>query len=603
MLTVMAETAVVQEAFRRVSALVADHRADLDPAVHLMAAHAWVGGGAPRFAGELARHRATLQASLETALHEIHRLVVRHGMIPPGMPTVRTSVMSMTSVPGSFRGVDVTAMRGLIGSLDRAADRLCDLSVRLHAELNVLGLPTAAGWDLANSAEWARRQARDLRGRLAWIERAEPDPLTPWTDGVVPSGVIGFGLFESFAPDPGRAATLLRQIADGDPAAVAAMLALQERGDDPGLAARVQTWWRNLPRGLRDQLAVAVPEAIGALNGVPVAVRDQANRLILARERDRLQAAASVLTEALAVMGQPVLVLQLDSVLKELKKIEMVERNLALGDAPGYPPTFLLSFSLDGIGRTIFSWGDPDTADTTVTYVPGMGTTLESFDGDIERARLLWRQSQATAGGKQVASIAWLGYEAPQLDSGLVLPSRSVAMEGAADRGAGALAAFADGLRATHQPAESARNVILGHSYGSLVAGKAAVLRPGRLADDLIFVGSPGVGVEHATDLGLRPGHVWVGEAGNDVVAYLGRFAANPGDAGFGAQRFPVARDVINEAHSSYWHADSVSLRNMAEITNGRYTRLETPQRHWQPELLMPELAPELALKLKKWSE
>ncbi|MFC0555552.1 alpha/beta hydrolase [Planotetraspora thailandica] len=596
----MSETAVVQEAFRRASALVADHRADLDPAVHLMAAHAWVGGGAPRFADDLSRHRSTLQASLETALQEIHRLVVRHGLIPPGMPAVRTSVTSMTATPGSFRGVDVVAMRSLIGSLDRAADRLCDLSVRLHAELNVLGLPTAPGWDLAGCADWARRHARDLRGRLAWIERAEPDPLTPWNNGVIPSGVIGFGLFEAFAADPGKAATLLRQIAEGDPAAVTAILALQERGDDPGLAARVQTWWRNLPRGLRDRLTVAVPEAVGALNGIPVPIRDQANRLILAREKDRLRAEVSTVTRTLAVTGQPMLLMRLDSVLGGIKKIEMLERNLALGGTPGYPPAFLLSFSLDGIGRAVFSWGNPDTADTTVTYVPGLGTKLASFDEDIERAWLLWQQSQATAGGKQIASISWLGYEAPQLDSGLVLPSRSVAMEGAADRGAGALAAFADGLRATHQPMESARNVLLGHSYGSLVTGKAAVLRPGRFADDLIFVGSPGVGVEHAADLGLQPGHVWVGEAGNDVVAYLGRFTADPGDAGFGAQRFPVSRDVINEAHSSYWRPHSASLLNMASIVDGRYGQLIKPASLVRPMFLLPELAPGSIRKLNE---
>jgi len=600
MLTVMSDTGEVREAFRRASALVADHRADLDQAVHLMAAHAWVGGGAPRFAAELARHRAILQSCLETALAEVSRLVVRHGMLPPGMPSAQTSVTSMTATSSAFRGVNVETMNGLVCSLERAAERMSDLSVRLHAELAVLCLPTNAGWDVAHSADWARGQARDLKRRLSWIQRAEPDSWTPWHSGVVPSGVIGFGLFEAFAPDPGMAAALLRRIAAGDHTALMAVVALQEQGQDPGLAARVHTWWRGLPRGLREQLVSAMPQGVGSLNGLPASIRDRANRLFLAMEKASLRAESARLTRQIAESGEPTMFLPLDAVLSALKRIDMIERTLALGGADGHPPVFLLSFNHAGLGRLVVSWGDPDTADTTVTYVPGLGTRLDTFDGGVERARRLWQQCQTTAGDRQVASIAWLGYDAPQLDPGIVSPSRSVAMGGAADRGAGALAAFVDGLHAAHQPVASARNVLLGHSYGSLVTGKAAVLRPGLLADDIIFVGSPGVGVEHASDLGLAPGHVWVGEAGNDPVAYLGRFAADPGDTGFGAQRFLVERSVITEAHSNYWKPYSASLRNMAMIVNSQYGHLIKAEPLSQPQLLMPELAPPAVRELNR---
>ncbi|WP_203880865.1 alpha/beta hydrolase [Planotetraspora kaengkrachanensis] len=588
----MSETGEVREAFRRASALVADHRADLDQAVHLMAVHAWVGGGAPRFAAELSRHRAILQSCLETALTEISRLVVRHGMLPPGMTSVHTSVTSMTATSSAFRGVDVETMNALVCSLERAAERMSDLSVRLHAELAVLCLPTDPGWDVAHSADWARGQARDLKRRLSWIQRAEPDAWTPWDGGVVSSGVVGFGFFEAFAPDPGMAAALLRRIAAGDHTALMAVVALQEQGQDPGLAARVHTWWRGLPRGLREELVSAAPQGVGALNGLPASVRDRANRLFLAMEKTRLRAESARLTREIAESGRATMFLPLDAALNALRRIDIIERMLTVGGAAGHPPLLLLSFNLTGLGRLVVSWGDPDTADTTVTYVPGLGTRLDTFDDGVERARRLWQQCQTTAGGRHVASIAWLGYDAPQLDPGIISFGRSVAMGGAADRGAGALAAFVDGLHAAHVPAPSARNVLLGHSYGSLVTGKAAVLRPGLLADDLIFVGSPGVGVEHAGDLGVAPGHVWVGEAGNDPVAYLGRFTADPGDASFGAKRFLVERSVITEAHSSYWNPYSSSLRNMGRIVNSQYGHLIKPEPLKQPQLLMPELAP-----------
>ncbi len=40
--------------------------------------------------------------------------------------------------------------------------------------------------------------------------------------------------------------------------------------------------------------------------------------------------------------------------------------------------------------------------------------------------------------------------------------------------------------------------MVLGHSYGSLVVGEAAA-RDGVHPGDVIFVGSPGVGVNHAS--------------------------------------------------------------------------------------------------------
>src|SRR3954471_17397532 len=112
MLAAMSESAAAQEAFRRVALIASGHCADLDPAARLMAAHAWVGGGAPRFAAELARRRTALQSALEAALGAIHTLAVRRARPPLPMPSVRTSVTVMVATPGAFRGVAVPAMDG-----------------------------------------------------------------------------------------------------------------------------------------------------------------------------------------------------------------------------------------------------------------------------------------------------------------------------------------------------------------------------------------------------------------------------------------------------------------------------------------------------------
>ena len=56
-------------------------------------------------------------------------------------------------------------------------------------------------------------------------------------------------------------------------------------------------------------------------------------------------------------------------------------------------------------------------------------------------------------------------------------------------------------------------------------------------ADDLVPLGSPGAMAEQVDQLGRGRGRVFVGEARYDLVADLGAFGADPGDARFGATR------------------------------------------------------------------
>ncbi|MFI6788213.1 alpha/beta hydrolase [Nonomuraea sp. NPDC050383] len=570
-------------AYGRAAALAAGHHAGLDPAARLAHAHAWVGGGAPAFAEDLARHRARLQSSLTDALHGLALLVVRHGGPAPAVPALTTSVAALAPAPGRFQGVEQNAMTTLVASLGHAAQTLPVAGACLAAELSAHGLPAEPGHELRRIATWAAAHSDDLRRRLNLIRQTVPGPT-------LPAGLAAYGLFGGHAPDPGGAERLLARIAAGEEHAVTRLLTVQENGTDAGLAARVAAWWHTLPREARERLVTL--RWSGLLNGLPATVRDRANRRGLAEERTRLERELETATADLGRLADPGLLGGWERIAARLRRIDLIESQLR--PVAGHPAPLLLAFDATGQGRLVVSWGDPDTADITVTSVSGLTSGLDAARGDLERSRALWQQARATSGERSIASITWLGYDAPQIDPGLFDITRSVAADNAAAKGGRALAAFADGLHAAHAPSGTARSVVIGHSYGSLTTGHAAALRPGRLADDLILIGSPGTGVDHASRLGVDPAHVWVGEAGNDPVAALGRFGRDPGDESFGARRFPVGREVFTEAHSSYWKPHSPSLRNMGRLINGQYDMLTAPvPLNCTPQLLMPELGPE----------
>ncbi|GAA0915147.1 alpha/beta hydrolase [Nonomuraea longicatena] len=251
-----------------------------------------------------------------------------------------------------------------------------------------------------------------------------------------------------------------------------------------------------------------------------------------------------------------------EQIVRDLGALAEVEHALAGGGTPGNPPAYLLAFSLFA-GRVIVSWGDPDSADITATYVPGLDTALGGIAGGIDRARALRAQAQATAGARQVAAIALLGCDAPPPED-IWEPGDTMAEDAMAAWSAAELAAFADGLAAAG--ANEREHVVIGHGRGSLVVGKAALLRPGRLADDLVFVGSAEVGVEHAADLGVPEERVWVGEdpeTGPDTAA------------AFGAGRFPADGALSREA----WTPGSAPLARLGLIVTGDGTSAPEPQR------------------------
>ncbi|OIV38499.1 hypothetical protein BIV57_05295 [Mangrovactinospora gilvigrisea] len=375
-----------------------------------------------------------------------------------------------------------------------------------------------------------------------------------------------------------------------------------------GGPAAAAAWWAGLDGAARERILHARPDLIGSLDGLPSAVRDRANRLQLTALRADLTALVTAAdaaragapsgvaglspdgTYATADTGTAVDLGREESLARaHLAALDSVEQ--ALRTPPGGGPHRLLLL-LDSVRPQLaaVAIGNPDTAKHVAVLVPGTGTDL----GDA--ARLTDRAESVRAASARldpsVASVAWLGYQAPPN-----IPNASI--RGLAEAGAGQLHGFVGGLRAAHG-ATRAHLTVVAHSYGSTVAGAAARRGgPGLDADDLLVVGSPGLSVRHASDLGISHRHVWAEAAAGDPVPRAGApFLSGmpgpgellaplgghplplkdvegvpPSDPAFGANR--LATDT--RGHSGYWDPGHLSLLNQARVVTGRYqdVRLE----------------------------
>jgi alpha/beta hydrolase family protein len=312
-----------------------------------------------------------------------------------------------------------------------------------------------------------------------------------------------------------------------------------------GHPAEAHEWWQLLTPQQRELYLTAFPERIGALDGLPAADRDRANRLALriahataGEEHDRRGAARTQML---------------------LGRLEAAQL-----DPAGAP---LLLLDLDNRrgtdGQAVVAVADPDRARHQAVVVPGVTATLDGFTGELDRAGRIRDTADALTPDipADVSVVAWLGYDAPGQDVTAVTGQR-------AEAGAPALSAFVASLRETHP----GHVTVIGHSYGSTVVGVAAA-HAGLRADDVVAVGSPGMRVDRIEHLQTAPGHVWAGAAdGDDVTGWMSLFAHGPEPHrdSFGANRF----HVDTRGHGAYWDEGSLSLANQAAIVVARYDRV-----------------------------
>lgn len=370
-----------------------------------------------------------------------------------------------------------------------------------------------------------------------------------------------------------------------------------------GDAAANAAWWKGLSEDEQAAYLSLNAAQVGALDGLPSTVRDEANRTVLAEKKAEYQLRLDAIPpqpQKYVPSGKeyPKVVLNpawsewndkyakdrehLDKALKGMNAIE------ARFDATGkddLPPAYLLGFDTAGGGRAIVANGNPDTADHTAVFVPGTYTDITKTESYIGHMANLWQASQVGAGGESVSTITWIGYDAPQS----IVPEAMY--DKFADEAAPDLNRFMAGLETVQGGPEASHTTVIGHSYGSTVVGAAS--EEGDLAgDDIIAVGSPGMRVGYADELDAPKGHVWSETAGftKDQVPAGGKIAGHGGDSDltpwvswlpFGAiwsTNVPSDEDfganrMANDAkeHGDYWRPGSQSLRNQGFVVTGDY--------------------------------
>jgi hypothetical protein len=194
-----------------------------------------------------------------------------------------------------------------------------------------------------------------------------------------------------------------------------------------------------------------------------------------------------------------------------------------------------------GDGERVVRVGASDAA-VVVVLVPGVGTDPGDADALDASARRVWETLAVCAerdglGQDAVSVVSWLGYDPPNhLLSGL---ARSPAAHGGRRLAADVAGWRSDGAE---------RIVVVGHSYGALVAARASA--SGMRADELVVLGAPGLGVADPSSLRLAPGaELWAATADTDPIGLLARLGVVHGPDPIGVARpLPAA----GPGHGSY---------------------------------------------------
>lgn len=236
----------------------------------------------------------------------------------------------------------------------------------------------------------------------------------------------------------------------------------------------------------------------------------------------------------------------------------------------------LLGF-IDDQGHAAVSIGNPDTATRNATFVPGTGQDMAAFEGSNNKSLSMFdaaMQADKSLEGK-LAVTTWMGYDRP-------MDLYEAAFPGRAENGGAALDTFLNGMHASHT-GPAAIDTVIGHSYGSTLVGGAASGGNHLAADNIVAVGSPGMLVDHASDLSADAGaKVYSMTARNDVISLATdmTLGADPFTQDFGGTRLwaspgealPYSGGALPTvaAHSSYWDAGSAGLANLGAIVAGR---------------------------------
>ncbi len=370
----------------------------------------------------------------------------------------------------------------------------------------------------------------------------------------------------------------------------------QSGGAPEESAGAVAAWFLPIPAGRRRAVRRARPRLVGSLAGAPLPERYAANHDLIRLARAELQRAREQSSQATPERRSLAEIRTLDAMNLRLGTLSsfLTTRTLTRIDpATGQPVTVheerrFLSFDPSGAGRVAEVFGDLDTAAHVAVLIPGGRNTLDTFNALAADARGL-----RDVTGPDVAVIAWLGYDS----AGAVDP----ADRRMAEAGAPQLHRLLAGLQPVLRP--DVHLSLLAHGYGSVLTG--AALAGGAYADDVVLIGSPGLGpeVHSAADLDSPAGvagpdtggiRFWAMRAPGDTVAYSSLHGPDPAEFP-DVQRLDTDGGVDVIGHARYYATGSESVENIARVVLGRFPDVTTTNTCVDEELALAGLPADTA--------
>lgn len=404
------------------------------------------------------------------------------------------------------------------------------------------------------------QEARDEDERLREIARVDEDALAqgiltlaepiPEPSGSLPPELDAFNLSTL------QIAILLKvdfsSTAFGSP--------LDTRAITP---AEARIFFEDLAEDEQQQILLSLPTLVAGMDGAPHKLRYQANRILIEEAIASLEGTIKNLEMRLQRIRQrptvsPQLVQANEVVLSRFQD----RRNLLQRWAKATDRQFLL-LDVRGDGNVVEVIGDLETADHVMVFIPGVSHDLNNYERRRfslnQRVNNLFDGMNEIDPNANIAVISWLGFNPP--DSLLTAARSSPARHGAP-----ALARFLEGLLV--DAGHDFDLTVVGHSYGSVVAGRSLAFGLARWADTLIVVGSPGVGVETVADIeafDLPANRFYAMMANDDPIRHtpFGIHGPLPISIGFGAQRLD---SLEASGHSEYFNAGQASLRQITSI-------------------------------------
>lgn len=380
--------------------------------------------------------------------------------------------------------------------------------------------------------------AQAIRGQIGGAPR-----LFPTLGGsmlAAPFARIDFGAASRAFRDAGRLPLLAGLAAQG-PDALRKWAAdhpgeAQRLLDNPPAVDDVKAWWTGLDADDRTALVTGLSTVVGNLGGVLYADRGRANQYTLDTELPKAQARYRELSGKVFRNDEltPAERAEYARLAEVVGSLEALDTTLLAGTASA--PRTIVSLTLGHPPLAAVAIGDLDTASNVTVNVPGMGNTvMDSMQGWAEGAGNL-REAQIKAAAllgadRNVATVAWIGYDTPQMP-----PSVEVLSSSKAQKGAEALSSFLGGVSGTRGWTGGDHLSVVAHSYGTTTATLATARTPVANLTLLASAGiDPSVPDVRAVDVPID--HVWASQAQDDYVANIGRGAVELPRPGFGGDQ------------------------------------------------------------------